>query len=610
MKKAELAKHIPKRIGEGSTKLLEVCGEPVLMVTGTRNPSYAGMPNKAAHFTWSKGYLTAWIGNDKSLTWTNEGLGWISITNGEKKKDYEAAAAFLNAMGYGHGLGTMWRYYDVENFEGQMSSQKRQRAMERKQNRINSFMQEQVPPLPEDFKDKIREMAKDVKPGKRMNVKMFQQAHDGVVERIFWYAKGPGGIGPRTYGYELKEDEEVLTEFCRAFTSTYGDVWDFWYYGEIMGLYGERQQFWDKKQIGDSNIPKKFRIYDNFKDENMTRQQESCLRIMDGLADPSIILDRLHFCPSLEYVIKSGWTRMAADLCSRSTGWCEEKLENIAKLDKNTQKRLARMNASLAAEELFEDNPKLTDENLAEISTWKSDYKVGRLKDIADMGLNLNHVMTLLRKTGGLKEQNMIFYRDYLDMARQRGGDIHDEIIYRNKRWREFHDRYVAEQERARAEEQKARMKAEGETKFKGIERDFDRNARIFGWNNGTSCILIPRTFEDIIEEGQKQHHCVGASDRYMLKMARRETWIVFLRHTENPEEPWYTIETDGRRVIQYYAAYDRQPDKEEVSGILEEWMKDVRKNKARVEKEEARKLKEAADKASQETALPLLETT
>ena len=124
MKKAELAKHIPKRIGEGSTKLLEVCGEPVLMVTGTRNPSYAGMPNKAAHFTWSKGYLTAWIGNDKSLTWTNEGLRWISITNGEKKKDYEAAAAFLNAMGYGHGLGTMWRYYDVENFEGQMSSQK------------------------------------------------------------------------------------------------------------------------------------------------------------------------------------------------------------------------------------------------------------------------------------------------------------------------------------------------------------------------------------------------------------------------------------------------------------------------------------------------------
>ena len=91
--------------------------------------------------------------------------------------------------------------------------------------------------------------------------------------------------------------------------------------------------------------------------------------------------------------------------------------------------------------------------------------------------------------------------------------------------------------------------------------------------------IVVPRTYEDIIDEGQKQHHCVGASDHYMLNMATRKSFILFLRHKEDPETPYYTIETDGSRVMQFYAAYDRQPDKEAVSKVLSRWMQQVKKN-------------------------------
>lgn len=585
MKKAELAKHIPKRIGQTSMQLLEVCGEPVLMTTGTRDPSYAGMPNKAAHFTWSTGYLTAWIDGSR-VTWTNEGLAGCSISTKMKNEDYKAQQEFLDAVGFVRYCTS----YDVSNYETQINWRRRERAAERKQDRINRFMEQNVPPLPDGFEDRIREMAKDVKPGKKMNVKTFQQTHDVVVERMFTYMKGPGQIGSDYYGVQLMEGSEVLTELCRAFTSTYGDKWDFWYYGECCGEYGRNQRFWDRRQMGQSKLPKRYRIYDNFNDEDMTRQQESCLRIMDGLVDPSILLNRLHFCPSLEYVIKAGWTRMAADLCEWSTGKCGEKLDELSRLDKNARNRLAGLNVSMAAEELWEKSPKLSDANLKEISKWKTSDKISYLEEIGDMGLNMNHVLTLLRKTQGIKRETLMFYRDYLQMAQARGDDIHDEIIYRNKRWRDFHDRYAADQK-------KAEMKAKAD-KFKGIERDFDRNVRIFGWNNGTSCILIPKTYEDIIEEGQRQHHCVGASDHYMLNMATRKTWIVFLRHMENPEEPWYTIETDGARVIQFYAAYDRQPGKEEVEKILEEWMKDVRKNKAKVEGEAHKMLVEALENA------------
>ena len=75
-----------------------------------------------------------------------------------------------------------------------------------------------------------------------------------------------------------------------------------------------------------------------------------------------------------------------------------------------------------------------------------------------------------------------------------------------------------------------------------------------------------------------------------MASMAGRQTWIIFLRHTEDQETPWYTIETDGKKILQFYAAYDRQPEKEKVQKILQEWMKSVRRNMEREIKAEAGK--------------------
>lgn len=116
--------------------------------------------------------------------------------------------------------------------------------------------------------------------------------------------------------------------------------------------------------------------------------------------------------------------------------------------------------------------------------------------------------------------------------------------------------------------------------KFAGIKRDFRQNTDLFGWQQGTYCIVVPESYMDIMEEGRKQHHCVGASDRYMENMSNRKTFIVFLRKTDHPETPYYTIETDGTRILQYYAEFDRQPDKEAVKKILDTWIREVRRRK------------------------------
>ena len=140
-------------------------------------------------------------------------------------------------------------------------------------------------------------------------------------------------------------------------------------------------------------------------------------------------------------------------------------------------------------------------------------------------------------------------------MAANRGMQITDEIVYRNKRWKDFHDQYVAEANRKKDEARAA----------------------------------------DIIEEGRRQHHCVGAHDRYMKEMSARESFILFLRKAEDPQTPYYTIQTDIQRIQQFYAAYDRQPDKEIVEKIMTAWLKQVKQNYRQIIEEEGKEVLHAA---------------
>lgn len=210
--------------------------------------------------------------------------------------------------------------------------------------------------------------------------------------------------------------------------------------------------------------------------------------------------------------------------------------------------------------------------------------------------LPIQHVAKLLgNRSGKMRTADIITYTDYLNMAVARGTDPHDEIIYRNKRWGEFHDRYVEELNARRAAEQAEKRRKELEGKdnmFRGIKKDYKRNTRLFGWEKNGYIIEIPKTYLDIILEGQLQHHCVGASDTYMLRMANRESWIVFLRKAEDPEKPYYTIEVTSSTIRQAYAAYDRKPDWNTVEPILNDWMRQVKKNFRKMKKEEAEKAK------------------
>lgn len=303
------------------------------------------------------------------------------------------------------------------------------------------------------------------------------------------------------------------------------------------------------------------------------------------------LMDAVKRTPDLaERAIKAGLGKCLMEFINAEGAAGVAKMADaLERVGRQKAKRLIAMNANSMMLITLDMCPKATDETLKKIGKIKNDITLDKIAEILGKGINANHFWKLMETTEKEMscQEKITMYRDYLDMAERRGCDIHSEIIYRNKRWRYFHDIYLEELNRKKDEERAA--------KFPGICRDLERNRKLFEWQQDDYFVRPASSAEDIIHEGRMQHHCVGASDTYMVKMATRKSWICFLRKKEAPEEPWYTIETDGEKILQAYAAYDRKPDWKETDEILKAWMQQVKKNFAAVEAEESKTQKESA---------------
>lgn len=79
---------------------------------------------------------------------------------------------------------------------------------------------------------------------------------------------------------------------------------------------------------------------------------------------------------------------------------------------------------------------------------------------------------------------------------------------------------------------------------------------------------------DELVAEGTALHHCV-ASSRYIERHKDGKTTILFVRRKEAKKEPFYTLEYQGKRLIQVYGKYNTEPT-EEVEKILDKWLKRV----------------------------------
>lgn len=68
---------------------------------------------------------------------------------------------------------------------------------------------------------------------------------------------------------------------------------------------------------------------------------------------------------------------------------------------------------------------------------------------------------------------------------------------------------------------------------------------KMYAFEYGDLCIVVPGSVEDIIREGKVLQHCVGG---YAARHFNNQLHILFLRHKRKPDTPFITIETTARK--------------------------------------------------------------
>ncbi len=187
-----------------------------------------------------------------------------------------------------------------------------------------------------------------------------------------------------------------------------------------------------------------------------------------------------------------------------------------------------------------------------------------------------NYIRRQMRETRMKSSEVLTTWSDYLSMACRLKMDTNDAIIYRVRKLRKRHD------ELAELCGRKELAVRAGEVleKYPHVEDICQEITEVYGYTGKDYVVVVPSRIEEIMEEGEKLHHCVGSSDRYWERMERRESYVLFLRRTSKPDTPYYTleIEPDGT-VRQKRTMYDRQnKDIKDAEKFLREWQKVISK--------------------------------
>lgn len=158
---------------------------------------------------------------------------------------------------------------------------------------------------------------------------------------------------------------------------------------------------------------------------------------------------------------------------------------------------------------------------------------------------------------------------DYWRMAEQQGIDLTDPEELLPQNLERAHDLCV---KRQKAQAVKAREE--------GFRKQYE-TLEGFAWERDGILIRPARTEDELISEGKVLHHCVAS---YAEAVSAGRTAIFFIRKTEAPDKPWFTLELDvkGRKVRQNRGLRncDRTPEVEQFENAWLQWLRTGRKEK------------------------------
>lgn len=194
----------------------------------------------------------------------------------------------------------------------------------------------------------------------------------------------------------------------------------------------------------------------------------------------------------------------------------------------------------------------------------------------------INYITRQKGKDNGYESINTVYehYKDYLDSMRQMGYDLQNTVYLFPKDLRTKHD----EAARRLAVQQDKKKKEEKNNQYKNIAKNYEKLCKRYGYEKGDFIIRPADSAAEIIEEGRTLHHCVGG-DTYLSSHNKGNSYILLMRKVAAPEISYCTIEIKKNKIVQWYQAHDKKPDKKIIQPWLDEYVEHLTKVKKMKEK-------------------------
>ena len=302
--------------------------------------------------------------------------------------------------------------------------------------------------------------------------------------------------------------------------------------------------------------------------------------------DPEKYLTALQRTPEMERLAKAGLTNLAME-CMESRHSVKDcfkdrlygDLKKLLGIDSQELARLRKCNGGIRFLKWLQYE-KVSGKLLPDhVISWFCSEDISS-EDLKFIGNRMsivqiwNYVKRQMKENGMNSKEVLTTWSDYLAMAERFHMDTQDPIVYRVRRLRKRHDELV------KMSHGKALTLRAGEImrKYPHVEQIYKSIRDIYEYSDKDYAVVCPRSIEDVLREGENLHHCVGNSDRYWERIERKESYIMFLRHSKEPERAYYTleIEPDGT-VRQQRTMYDRQEaDIEDAKKFLRKWQAEV----------------------------------
>lgn len=233
--------------------------------------------------------------------------------------------------------------------------------------------------------------------------------------------------------------------------------------------------------------------------------------------------------PNLEYLVKKEMWTLIKDITNGNMNiinWRSNNLKQMLGLNKNELDAVEwNVNRLKFHHRFFKREPRSAALIMQIIRNTES-YQLYRYEHILDFAPTLS--LAKIHKYSGGDMQTLIHWADYLRMVADEGYDMTDRSVLMPPNLNAAHDRLVH-----------IKKYAHDANMDKLIEKRNKKLQRLI-FSDGNYTVVLPKSVQDIVDEGKALSHCVGG---YADRHAKGVLTIIFIRKNDDLDTPYYTME-------------------------------------------------------------------